>query len=92
MQDSAAHTAKRSPRYTMIFLILIAMTLLELGIVTTGLPRTLLNLFLLGLAFGKASLVAGYYMHLRGDSRLYTTIFVLPVLLLVVFVLLSIVV
>jgi hypothetical protein len=34
--------------------------------------------------------VAAFYMHLRGESRLYTAIFVLPVLLLMVFAILSV--
>ena len=92
MQDTSAPSEKRSPRYAVIFLALIGLTLVELWVATSGLMGALLSLILLALALGKAALVAAYYMHLRGDSRLYTTIFVLPVLLLGVFVLLSIVV
>ncbi|HSR47913.1 MAG TPA: cytochrome C oxidase subunit IV family protein [Anaerolineales bacterium] len=92
MQEPATPSTKRSPRYAAIFLVLIALTLIELWVATAGLAGGWLSLILLSLAFGKAALVAAYYMHLHGDSRLYTTIFVLPVLLLVVFVLLSVVI
>jgi heme/copper-type cytochrome/quinol oxidase subunit 4 len=92
MQTEAVETKRRRPAYGVIFLLLIGLTLLELVVAgnRTGLPGT--SLLLLMLTFTKASLVAAFYMHLRGDSRIYTTIFVLPVLLFVIFALLTIVI
>jgi hypothetical protein len=46
----------------------------------------------LALSLAKAALVAAFYMHLRRDNRVYTIIFLLPVLLFVTFALLTIVI
>jgi caa(3)-type oxidase subunit IV len=90
MQASVTRPEKSRPSYGIIFLGLIVLTAIELGIsllrIMPPLSTTLYVLFS-GL---KVALVAAYYMHLREDSRLYTAIFVLPVLLLVVFSLLTI--
>jgi caa(3)-type oxidase subunit IV len=90
MQASVTRPEKSRPSYGVIFLGLVVLTAIELGIsllrIMPPLSTTLYVLFS-GL---KVALVAAYYMHLREDSRLYTAIFVLPVLLLVVFSLLTI--
>jgi caa(3)-type oxidase subunit IV len=90
MQGSATRPEKSRPGYGVIFLGLVVLTGIELGVsVMRILPAlsTVLYLLFSGL---KVALVAAYYMHLRQDNRLYTAVFVLPVLLLLVFALLTI--
>jgi len=90
MQASETRPEKRHANYGVIFLGLIVLTVIELGIsalhLMPGLSTPLFMIFS-GL---KVALVAAYYMHLREDNRLYTAIFVLPALLLLVFALLTI--
>ena len=90
MQASASQPEKSRPRYGIIFLGLIVLTVLELGISVLRIQAPLSTGLYLLFSGLKAGLVAAYYMHLREDSRLYTYVFVLPVLLLLVFALLSI--
>jgi cytochrome c oxidase subunit 4 len=73
--------------YGVIFVILAAVTSIEVGLSSPdlNLTRSLRDLLLLALSLTKASLVAAFYMHLRKDSRLYTYVFVLPAILLLIF-------
>lgn len=87
-----AESSGSRPRYGLIFLALVALTVVEVTVASLAMAPGLLGAFLLALALAKAALVAAYYMHLRGDSRLYTAVLLLPVLLLTVFALLSIVI
>ena len=90
MQASLTKPEARRPRYGLIFLGLVAVTLIELAINVVRVPSTFsTGLYLLSSAL-KAGLVAAFYMHLRDDSRLYTVVFIVPVLLLLVFALLTI--
>lgn len=92
MNETAPPTSKREPRYALIFLVLIALTVLEILVAPAAFARGWLNAMLMAMAFVKAGVVAAYYMHLRGDPRIYTWILVLPVLLLLVFSMLSVVI
>jgi len=85
-------TPKRNPvlTYSIIFVMLAVLTAIE---VTLSAPSLGLDLggvktavFLL-LSAAKASLVAAFFMHLKGDSRLYLFIFISPVILLLAFAL-----
>lgn len=82
----AAHAAPHGPGvplYVGIGVVLTVVTVFEVfapGILSDGLdlrPPLSLVLTLLGLAFVKAGLVAAFYMHLRYDSRVYTTVMIL---------------
>lgn len=77
--------------YVLVFVILAAVTAFEifLSLPSTGVSRQILTPLFVVLSLSKASLVAAFYMHLRGDSRFYTIVFVLPALLLLVFALLA---
>ncbi|HKY84186.1 MAG TPA: cytochrome C oxidase subunit IV family protein [Anaerolineales bacterium] len=90
MQVPSAQPARRWPLYLGVFLVLILLTVIEIMVAGSGVTPPALNVILLALSFSKAGLVAAFYMHLRGDHRLYTAIFVLPVLLLMVFAVLSV--
>ena len=90
MQGSATRPEKSRPGYGVIFLGLVVLTAIELGInLLRILPPLSTALYLLFSGL-KVALVAAFYMHLREDNRLYTAVFVLPVLLLLVFALLTI--
>ena len=90
MQGQSAQPTRRWPLYAGVFLVLILMTVLEVVIAGGVLAPPALNLVLLGISITKAGLVAAFYMHLRGESRMYTAMFVLPVLLLLAFAILSV--
>ena len=90
MQGQPAQPARRWPLYAGVFLVLILLTVVEVVIAGGVLTPPTLNIVLLGISITKAALVAAFYMHLRGESRVYSAIFVLPVLLLLVFAILSV--
>lgn len=77
--------------YTAVFIVLAVITAVEifLSMPGTNVAREALTPLFIVLSLGKASLVAAFYMHLRGDSRFYAIVFLLPVLLLLVFTLLA---
>ena len=83
---------RRGLGYGAVFLLLAVLTGIELGLKNLNLRSDVLAPLFLALSLGKAGLVAAFYMHLRRDNRFYTVIFVLPVLMLVVFALLTIVI
>lgn len=91
MESQAAEAAHASHRktYTQVFVALVILTAIEVGLTFLGLPQGALTTVFLLLSLGKAGLVAAFYMHLRDDPPMYTWIFVLPVLMLVVFVLMA---
>jgi caa(3)-type oxidase subunit IV len=78
-------TVERRSTYWFIYLILAAVTALEIWITTLGLNRGVQTPILLALSVVKASLVAAFFMHLRSDSRLYLWVFLLPVIMVVGF-------
>jgi caa(3)-type oxidase subunit IV len=90
MAANVMKAERRRPRYGIIFLGLIVLTAIELGVSVLKIAAPLSTAVYVLLSGLKAGLVAAFYMHLRDDSRLYTAVFVLPVLLLLVFALLTI--
>lgn len=78
--DSHAGHGKRP--YMAIFWSLLVLTIIEVSTLwmpeSWGIPHWMLGCFLMALAFGKASLVAAYYMHLRYDPLGLTGIFLAP--------------
>jgi caa(3)-type oxidase subunit IV len=75
--------------YPLVFLFLAILTTLEIWLGKIGLPGTVRSTVFLLFSVMKAGLVAAYFMHLRTDSRLYLYIFIGPVLLFILFALLS---
>jgi cytochrome c oxidase subunit 4 len=60
------------PRYILIWVILLVLTLAEVGYAFMDLPKLILALGLIFMAVWKAVLVAMYYMHLRYEpARLW---------------------
>lgn len=84
--------SKRRPAvtYAIVFFVLAILTVVEVALsapslgIDLGGIRTAVFLFL---SAAKASLVAAFFMHLKGDSRFYFFVFIAPVLLLLAFAL-----
>ncbi len=74
---SGAHQKKQ---YLIVAGILTLFTLLEIGVVYTGLARGVVIALLIGLAVSKALAVALYYMHLKTETKYLRYILGLPML------------
>ena len=79
----------RHPNYMAIFWWLLALTIIEVGIIFAPVAKMVIVILLISLALSKASLVAMYFMHLRFERRTLGMIAVIPVFLaaLLVFIL-----
>ena len=75
-----AHAHKPNIKeYLIIFVILAALTLLEVVIAQIpGLSKKLLGVALVGLALTKAAIVGLYYMHLKSETRVLKLTVALP--------------
>ena len=77
--DSPEELDKRHrPNYVGVFIVLAVLTVAEIGVTRLPLPRIPI---LVPLALLKAALVAMFYMHLRFDRRIYTTLFAFGLLM-----------
>ena len=79
------HDGRRARSYNAVFLALAAITAIELALTQVGLAASAANALFLIFSLGKATLVVMFFMHLRQDSRIYTAIFLLPVILVLAF-------
>jgi cytochrome c oxidase subunit 4 len=68
-------------QYIVIAIILTVLTALEIGVFYVHSLQPILVPLLVILAFFKFILVAAYYMHLHFDSRVFSVLFVFPLLL-----------
>lgn len=57
------------PRYILIWVILLVLTLAEVGYAFLDLPKVVLAVGLVSMAVWKAGMVALYYMHLRYEPK-----------------------
>lgn len=80
-----AHTHKQ-PNYIAIFWWLLALTIIEVGVIFMPLARVLIAILLVGLALSKAALVAMYFMHLKFERTTLGLIAVTPLVLCVLLV------
>jgi cytochrome c oxidase subunit 4 len=63
--------ATRSAQYVVVFAVLCALTLVEVGVATTdGIAQRAAVLALVTIAIAKAALIALFYMHLRFETRI----------------------
>ena len=92
MQDqSRGHGTGSGVRtYVLVFVSLAIITAIEIILTTVSIAQQTLTPAFLALSIAKAALVAAFFMHLRSDSRFYTYIFLLPVVMFVLFALLTI--
>lgn len=71
------------PLYTFVFLVLGAITIVEVAL--SQLPHGFLTApLLLALSASKAILVVMFYMHLREDSRIFALALIIPLILALV--------
>jgi caa(3)-type oxidase subunit IV len=77
--------------YAIVFIVLAVITILEILLSRpgVGVTRQVLTPTFLLFSLGKAGLVAGFFMHLRSDTRFYTYVFLFPAALLLIFALLA---
>jgi cytochrome c oxidase subunit 4 len=68
-----------SPNYIAVFVALVVLTAIEVAVTyVASIPRLVV---LIPLAIAKATLVVLFYMHLRFDSRVFTLIFVIGIVM-----------
>lgn len=67
--------------YTLVAVVLIVLTLMEIGVFYAPSLHPWLVPMLIVLAVLKFILVAGFYMHLKYDGPVFTTLFAFPLLL-----------
>jgi cytochrome c oxidase subunit 4 len=63
-------------KYVKIAIILAVLTAIEIVVYEADVSRGLLLAIILPIMVVKFAVVAGYFMHLKFDSRVYTTMFV----------------
>jgi cytochrome c oxidase subunit IV len=78
--------AHKHPNYIAIFWWLLALTILEVAVIFTPMPRMLIAILLVGMALSKACLVAMYFMHLKFERTTLGLIAMTPILLCVLLV------
>ena len=78
MEPSKELEKRHRPNYVGVFVVLAVLTLVEIGVTYLPLPRIPI---LVPLALLKAALVAMFYMHLRFDRRIFTTLFAFGILM-----------
>jgi cytochrome c oxidase subunit 4 len=78
MEPSKELEKRPRPNYVGVFVVLAVLTLVEIGVTYLPLPRIPI---LVPLALLKAALVAMFYMHLRFDRRIFTTLFAFGILM-----------
>lgn len=71
------------PNYMKIFWVLLALTLVEVGITYLPIAKFFLVTALILMALAKAFLVAWYFMHLRSERWTLIVVTVIPLLLAV---------
>jgi len=73
------HAHGSSPRfYLTIGALLAVITVVEVAVTLMGLERIILVPLLLVLSFAKGSCVVMFFMHLRGDARIFQFLFIVP--------------
>ena len=74
---------KEHPKYMFIFLWLAILTAIEIGVAIPEYSIIIKGILLIGLACGKAFLVAAYFMHLKLEKRTLAVIVITPFLICV---------
>jgi cytochrome c oxidase subunit 4 len=76
----------RAGTYTRIAVTLVILTALEVAVYYVESIRAYLVPILIVLMIIKFALVAMYYMHLKQDSRLFSGLFVFPIIIAVIII------
>ena len=83
MSDAKGHS---HPNYWGVWLMLLILTLFELGVAFLPWSKEILILLLLGMAVWKALLVAMYFMHLKWEGNRMRIFAIAPLPLTVIIV------
>jgi cytochrome c oxidase subunit 4 len=78
-----ADNGHKHPRYMLIFVWLAVLTAIEIGVAIPEYSIVIKGILLIGLACGKAFLVAAYFMHLKLEKRTLAVIVITPFLICV---------
>ena len=84
--ETQTHEEHHDPPYMLIWLVLLVMTMAEVGYAFLSLPKFWLALGLCVMAIWKAILVALYYMHLRWEPRRLWILVAAPMPLVVILI------
>src|SRR5712692_1601056 len=79
---TTAH-AHPQPNYMGVFWWLLALTIAEVTVAYTHMPKPIMVILLVGMAFTKAAMVALYFMHLKFERSTLTLIAIKPLILCV---------
>jgi cytochrome c oxidase subunit 4 len=82
MTTAQAH-AHPQPNYMGVFWWLLALTIAEVTVAYTHMPKPIMVILLVGMAFTKAAMVALYFMHLKFERSTLTLIALTPLILCV---------
>ena len=74
---------REEPNYIGVFWWLLALTIVEIGVIYLPIARVAIAFLLVGMALTKACLVALYYMHLKFERTTLGLIAVTPLILCV---------
>ncbi len=80
-------THREHPNYMAIFWWLLALTILEVGVIYLPIAKTAIAILLVGMALTKAALVGLYFMHLRFERVTLSLIAITPLVICVFLVL-----
>ena len=72
----SAHVNRKE--YWLIFVVLFVLTILEVGVVYMGIPKTPLFIALAGLALVKATCVGLFFMHLKHETPILRRSIAIP--------------
>ena len=84
--ETQTHEEHHDPPYMLIWVVLLVMTMAEVGYAFLSLPKFWLALGLCVMAIWKALLVALYYMHLRWEPRRLWILVAVPMPLVVILI------
>jgi cytochrome c oxidase subunit IV len=84
--SSEAHGEHSNPPYMLIWVVLLVMTMAEVGFAFLSLPKFWIAVGLCVMAVWKAILVALYYMHLRWEPKRLWVLVCVPLPLVVILI------
>jgi len=78
-----AAQAHAQPNYMGVFWWLLGLTIAEVAVAYTAMPKLIMVVLLVGMAFTKAAMVALYFMHLKFERATLMWIALTPLILCV---------
>jgi cytochrome c oxidase subunit 4 len=74
-------TEHAEPNYWMVWLVLLILTIIELGVAKSPMPKVAIIVSLCALALAKAAIVAAYFMHLKFEKYALILVVMSPLVL-----------